>query len=230
MGAYILSALRSADLILIITEVGQESKIQTIQKELFDANFRLDKKKPNIKIKKTGQGGINLELIPTMKEKEDLIKTILHAHKILNADVHIHENISMQDLIDAIHGNCHYVPSLTVINKADIGQAHKKPGQILISALKNKNLDLLKEAIYKKLGFIQVYLKPLKGQASDTPLILKKPLVREVCKKIHNTFLQDFRYARVWGKSVKYPGQHVGLDHKLKDGDHIQIIKKRSPG
>jgi len=33
-----------------------------------------------------------------------------------------------------------------------------------------------------------------------------------------------FRYARVWGHSVKHPGQRVGLLHRLKEGDLLTII------
>lgn len=50
--------------------------------------------------------------------------------------------------------------------------------------------------------------------------------IEDVCKKLHKSFLEDFRYARVWGKSAKFNGQKVGLEHVLEDGDIVQIIKK----
>ncbi len=45
----------------------------------------------------------------------------------------------------------------------------------------------------------------------------------DVVEQVHKNFLKHFRFARVWGNSVKFPGAQVGLDHKLKDGDIVQI-------
>jgi ribosome-interacting GTPase 1 len=35
-----------------------------------------------------------------------------------------------------------------------------------------------------------------------------------------------FKYALVWGISVKHNPQKVGLSHVLEEGDVIQIVKK----
>jgi ribosome-interacting GTPase 1 len=48
-----------------------------------------------------------------------------------------------------------------------------------------------------------------------------------VCDQIHRTFRRHFRYALVWGKSAKFPGQMVGLEHRLVDGDVLSIIVSR---
>ncbi|MDW0226665.1 MAG: TGS domain-containing protein, partial [Nitrososphaeraceae archaeon] len=37
-------------------------------------------------------------------------------------------------------------------------------------------------------------------------------------------FVKDFKYAYVWGSSVKFSSQKVGLDHVLKDNDVLRII------
>jgi ribosome-interacting GTPase 1 len=50
--------------------------------------------------------------------------------------------------------------------------------------------------------------------------------VAEVCEKLHRDLKKEFRYALVWGKSVKHQPQRVGLDHVLEDRDIVQVIKR----
>ncbi|MDQ4017060.1 MAG: TGS domain-containing protein, partial [Thermoproteota archaeon] len=89
------------------------------------------------------------------------------------------------------------------------------------------NIDVLKEAIYQRLGFIRVYMRPKGGETDyKEPLIIKKgATVQDVCNKIHRNMAKNFRYGLVWGKSAKFAGQKVGLDHKLTDEDVVTIVK-----
>ena len=48
--------------------------------------------------------------------------------------------------------------------------------------------------------------------------------LRSVCEQIHRDFVRKFKYARVWGKSAKFPGQQFRqLEKLLCDGDIIEV-------
>ncbi len=49
--------------------------------------------------------------------------------------------------------------------------------------------------------------------------------VQDVCNKIHRNMVKNFRYGLVWGKSAKFDGQKVGLEHRLEDEDVLTIVK-----
>ena len=59
----------------------------------------------------------------------------------------------------------------------------------------------------------------------DEPMIMfRSATLRSVCEKLHRDFVTKFRFARIWGSSVKFPGQKVlRLDHQLRDGDVIEL-------
>lgn len=100
---------------------------------------------------------------------------------------------------------------------------------IYVSANRDQGIEELKEAIYQKLDFIHVFLKP-QGQEADMEepmVILGGSTVGDLCDRIHRSFRRNFRYATVWGRSAKFPGQTVGLDHVLMNGDVITIVVKR---
>jgi hypothetical protein len=99
---------------------------------------------------------------------------------------------------------------------------------IPVSAYTNLNIDVLKEKIYDKLGFIRVFMRP-KGEKTDfeKPMIVKKSAsVLDVCDKVHRQMKYVLRYTKIWGKSVKYGGQKVGVTHHLMDEDVITFFTK----
>ncbi len=46
--------------------------------------------------------------------------------------------------------------------------------------------------------------------------------MEDLASKIHKDFLEELKYARVWGKQV-YDGQMVQRDHVLQDGDVVEL-------
>jgi small GTP-binding protein len=236
-GKEVISVVRNSDLILIILDVNHTEQLKVVEKELQRAGIRINKKPPKIRIKKTSKGGIRLgSTVPLTNLNEKIVKAVLAEYKVHNADVLIREDSGVEDLIDAIARNRVYIPAKTIINKIDVASENKlseliktNPDSIMISADKGANLDTLNEEIYKSLRFIHVYMKPQGKEADmEEPLIIKKGSnVEDVCNKLHRDFKNRFRYARVWGDSVRYRGQRVGLEHLLKEGDILSLILEK---
>lgn len=228
-GREILSVARSADLILLVLDVFNPRR-DVLVNELYQMGIRLDSQPPDIVISKRQTGGIVINRTVKTDLDDRLIKGVLSEYGIHNAIVTIRENITVDELIDVLVGNRVYIPSLTVLNKVDLvneGYLNNLPFDFIpVSAESGLGIDRLKEAIYDKLDFIRVYTKPRRDKPDlDEPMMLRRgATIRDVCLKLHRDLLDNFRYALVWGKSAKHPGQKVGLNHVLEDGDIITII------
>lgn len=221
-GKEVISAVRIADLIVIVADVFRLETIDVVKKELYEGGIRLDQRRPDIVIKKRERGGIKITSTVPLSLDEKTILEIMKEYRIHNAETVFREDVTVDRLIDALAGNRVYIPSLVVVNKVDLMDV--ECDGIKISAEKGLNLEKLKEEIYKKLEFVNIYLKPPGEKVADKPMVLRKGArVEDVCRKLHKDFVDKFRYARVWGKSVKFEGQRVGLDHVLCDGDIVSI-------
>jgi len=234
-GKEVLSVVRSADLVLMRIDVFNLKQHNVITKELFNAGVRLNSRPPDVKIKRKSKGGITVNAtIELTKIDKKTVKGILQEYGYHNANIVIREDVSIDELIDVISGNRIYTPGLVALNKVDLVKGdylnevstQLKEEYLPISATTGKNVEKLKEAIYNKLKFIRVYLKP-QGEEADLeePIILiDGTTIADVCDRLHTQIKTDFRYARVWGSSVKYGGRMVGMGHVLKDEDVLTIV------
>lgn len=93
-----------------------------------------------------------------------------------------------------------------------------------VSAARGNNLEELKRRIYELLDIIRVYTKsPGKEADLEDPVVLKKESkLLDAAIQIHKDFALKLKYARVWGKG-KYPGQMLGKDDVLSDGDIVEF-------
>jgi len=162
------------------------------------------------------------------------VKAILGEYKIHNADINLRQDATVDELIDVIEGNRMYIPCLYVLNKIDqlsleeLNIIDKIPHYVPISAHLEWNFDALLEKMWEYLDLIRVYTKP-KGQIPDynSPVVVRNGCsVESFCNKLHKGIMRQFKYALVWGSSVKHFPQKVGKDHILNDEDVIQVVKK----
>jgi uncharacterized protein len=237
LGKRVLSVARNADLVLLILDVFQPQHLSILKRELSDIGIKLDQNPPDVVIERTSTGGVSVNMQVKTHITEALIKEISRIHGIHNGRIIIREpGLTDEQFIDVLTGNRVYISSLVVLNKIDlvnqgfVREIQSKIGDkfLPISADANINVDALKEAIYRKLDFIRVYMRP-KGQETDyeEPMIMRRGCtIQDVCNKIHRNMATDFRFSYIWGKSAKFGGQKVGLDHVLSDEDVLTIIKK----
>jgi uncharacterized protein len=235
-GKEVIAVIRNADLTVILLDVFQLVHYDVLLQELYEAGIRVNSKPPDITIKKKARGGVNISSTVDLDLDEDTIKTILGEYRIHNANVLIRENISIDQLIDAVLSNRKYLPGIVVINKIDLADEYalrackeKFPDAIMISADKKVHIEELKDRLFEKLGFIRIFMKP-QGKAADLEeamIIRYGATIGDVCDKLHRDFRKRFRYAQIWGTSAKHEGQRAGLDHTMDDNDILTLVLRR---
>ncbi len=100
----------------------------------------------------------------------------------------------------------------------------RKYNFVMISNVSKENLNELKNKLLQSFDKIRVYTKEPGKEKSDKPIILNpKATVKEVAEKILKGFSDKVRETKIWGPSSKFPGQKVGLSHKLKDLDVVEF-------
>jgi len=208
---------RTCSLILIVLDAMKPlTHKRIIERELEGFGIRLNKKPPEITIKKKEKGGLSImksQTIEMTKLSDDTIRSIAHEYRISNADIYFKCNASADELIDVIEGNRVYTPCLYVINKIDqitieeLDLLDKVPHYVPISAKDEWNLDELMDKIWEYLDLMRIYTKP-KGQIPDyeAPVIVPRTMstVEGFCNRIHKQLVKDMKYALVWGTSVKH--------------------------
>ena len=93
-----------------------------------------------------------------------------------------------------------------------------------VSILDDASLDRFREAVWRLLGLLRVYLRH-SGGTDDEPIALRPPAtVEDVADAIHHDLAASFRAARIWGPSARFAGQRVGRGHVVSDLDVVEIL------
>ena len=231
-GKEIFSVLRSADMIIIMSDADRSETIKILEDELFNAGFRINKNPPNIMIHRKLTGGIDLKsTVKLTKLNLDMVRSILNEFKINSAEVIVREDATVDDLIDSMMKNRIYVPCIKIINKIDkINEKQirrfRGKGWLTISAENSLYLEGFKKTIWEKLSLMRIYMKRIgKDPDMKEPLIITSPAtVQDIANKIHReAFGSKLKYARIWGKTARFPGQKIGNDKILQDEDVVEL-------
>jgi ribosome-interacting GTPase 1 len=233
---------RNADMLFIVVDAtnGPDSMAMSAIEELEENGIYLKKPKGKVEIIRGSRGGINLVINGKIVDATaDDIKKMLKEYKIDHAIVKVWGEVSLDDIEAQILENRTYRPGIVLVNKMDLFKSDlnemmrrmetvsKVAPIIYISAKTGLGLESIGRHIFSSLDIIRVYTKQPNGDVAEKPLVLRKgATVRDVAESVHSRILKGFKYARVYGKSVKFNGERVGLDHRLEDGDVVEIYSK----
>ncbi|GAB6101146.1 GTP-binding protein [Thermococcus atlanticus] len=237
MGTQLLSVIRNADAIAIVVDLSENPlrQMEILLKEFERAGIKVNKRKPKIEIKRMPSGGIIINGQENIKGELSEIMRMLREERIHSAEITVKEPVTLEDFSDVLDESLVWKRAIIIANKGDapgsrenyerLVKAYGEKFRIIPVSVKiGANLERVKEALYELAGIIRVFTKSPGEEPAYPPIPMKEgSTVLDVAKKVHKEFAKNFRYARVWGRSVKFPGQRVGADHVLEDGDIVEI-------
>jgi ribosome-interacting GTPase 1 len=94
---------------------------------------------------------------------------------------------------------------------------------VAVSSETGEGLDQIGPWWFRALGIVRVYTKvPGHPPETDHPFTLRRgDTVSDVATLVHRELAAQLKYARLWGGEVK--GQQVGRDHRVSDGDILEL-------
>ncbi len=116
------------------------------------------------------------------------------------------------------------LPALLAATKCDEAPPPKHPElRVLpVSVLDDASLERLRDELWAMTGLVRVHLRD-----GGDPVALEPPAtVLDVADTIHHELRERCTGARVWGPSARFPGQQVGREYELSDGDTVEILDR----
>jgi ribosome-interacting GTPase 1 len=129
-----------------------------------------------------------------------------------------------------------HLPTLMLANKADqipaLGEEIEVFREftglsypvIAVSATTGEGLDQMGPWLFRKLGIVRVYTKPL-GRAPDMdrPFTVRGgSTVHDVAVLVHKEIADSLKYAKLWRAGQPH-GQQEGPEHPVEDGDIVEL-------
>jgi ribosome-interacting GTPase 1 len=232
--------VRNCDGLIVMVDLGAEpvEQFDQIVAELAHSQVGITKLESNVSVVKTQAGGLQLFAAGRLVGcTRDQVASLLKSYTIPNAVVRTTGDASLDDIEDVIlETNLNYKPTIVVANKADLPNAPENSRRLLehvgsmtdllvTSCLTKFGVSELGRKLFETLDLVRVYTKePNASAASPEPFVIKGgTTVGELSRQIHTALFREFKYARVWGESVSYEGERVGISHVLLDGDVVEI-------
>lgn len=230
-GREVLSVVRGADLLLIIAEAGREKhQFEKITRELEENGVRINQNPPQIVITKELRGGIKINSTTPQEVDRETIIEVAKEFGIINAEITLKEQVTLDRLIDSFAPNRVYAPALYVLSKIDKTKTKSRIdlplAPISISAEKEIGLDALRDAMWEKLGLVRVYLREQGAkESSSEPMIMHEgDSLQDVLNLVSREMALDKTEAKIWGPGARYPGQTVSFGTKIQDEMEMSFV------
>jgi ribosome-interacting GTPase 1 len=242
-GLQTLTSARNADGLILMVDLSQNpiEQFTLITKELEKSKILTKKPKARIEIEKKYMGA-KLKFIVLGKLVDCTVKDLIRLMKsygIRDATIKIWGEATFDDVEEAIFEGKVYRPAIILANKMDHPMAAERLKQlkkfvgnkmkiIPVSCTAKKGIEQLGSEIFGMLDIIRVYTKePNKKDASMRPFTIKMgSTVFDLAKRIHSDFYEQFSYAKIWSKRLRFSPQRVGGTFELQDGDTVELHMK----
>lgn len=230
-GREVLSVVRGADLILIMTDIERPRFLKRIEEVLYRNAVRINDTPPNVAIEKKLKGGIIVHSNFKQDFPREAVGEIANEMGIKNVEITIKEKLPIEKLIDAFSTNRAYIPAIFIINKVDLATTrinelihYNKP--LLVSAEKGIGHAELRKLIWESLGFVRIYLvKPDEEPNLKDPIVVHRGnSLSDVAQKIGEDFAEGKKLAKIWGTGAKFPGQEVSLKTRVQEGMQVRFL------
>jgi ribosome-interacting GTPase 1 len=242
-GLQTLTSARNADGLVLMVDLTQNpaEQFSLISQELEKSKILTKKPKARIEIERKHMGA-KLKFIVLGRLIDCSVKDLtrlLKSYGIRDATVKIQGEATFDDVEEAIFEGKVYRPAIILANKADhpmaaerLEQLKKAVGDemkiIAVSCTTKAGIEKLGTELFGMLDIIRIYTKePNKKDASKRPFTIRKgSTVFDLAKRIHSDFYEQFSYAKVWSKRLRFSPQKVGGTFPLQDGDTVEIHTK----
>ena len=238
-GRSYLGLVRNADMIVAVIDAVHDPVecLKIIVEELTAGGIITDRPAPPVKVEVGSTGGIEILGEKYLDGDPAEIRQAFQARNIHCATVRIVGKATVLDVERVMDKRIQYQKLVVVATRGDLSgsaegfEALKKafPHLTIIPAspTKGEGMEPVRDGVWDNLGLIRVYTKSPGKKRVEKPITLPvDSTVRDVAIRIHKDMVKRFTFARIWG-SARFPGQKVGLDHSVGDGDTVEVhIKK----
>ncbi len=228
MGRIGLATIRATDAVILVVDLTKDpiEQVRELVEFLRSEDIYLNKRPPNVRIEKRYSGGFEFIGDSFMVGDRKTYIEILQTYGIHSATVTFLEKTTPEDFILAVNESARFLPAILLGNRVESAPERNLRRFMEIPNVKkvlfrDDDVDTVKEDLFRALGLIRVYTKPPRSDPSPEPVVLKEgSTVADLAARVLRG--KSVKHARVWG-SAKFPGQTVGPDYVLHEGDIVEL-------